>query len=821
MRSDKSVGSTFEQSHTFCRLVRGKMLDSYCKSDAQTYSILSKDPSRFFSSVRSMKRSSNQSIKELTVRDKLYPEHMVGDGLYDSISFLKTEAHAGLELSETYSEGLQTYKHIIALCENNQKIPQISLEKSEEILNKIRPSVNDLFSITGHHYKYADDEGLLHFHELMNAVIAELNNASLAELNEVWACVLHKGHGKDRTSERSYRTISTCPFISKGLDTLISDLYSPVWDKEQAPTQFQGKCSSHELASLLITELVQYSLHVSRKPLYILYLDARSAFDLVVREFLIANLYHYGISDQGLCLIDLRLKNRKTFCEWERSLMGPIDDLWGLEQGGKNSSDFYKVYNNSQILAAQESELGVCLGGDIVVSAVGQADDIALASNNIHNLQYLLDLSLDYCRRNLVSLSSEKTKLQAYSNISTQNQAYYDKTISPVNIDNKVIPFTDEAEHVGVTRSTHGNLAHILNRFTSHKKAIAAVSPLGLGRRRRVNPAASIRVQQLYGTPVLLSGISLLFLKKFEIDTINQYMKRVVQHHQKLPDSTPASVIAFLGGTLPGKAVIHLKQLNTFGMITRMPGSVLHTHGYQVLTRLSSPMSSRFFQIRDICLEYGLPNPLDLLSDPPSKPSFNRKIKSFVIDHWEKKLRSEASELDSLVFFQPKYMSLASPHPIWTACGSNPFEVHKASFTVKMLAGRYLTDMLQRHWTPNKSGCCLLPGCAQSRTPGTLQHLLLYCPSLAERRQKLLLLATRISSEHEALSPILRHFFSETTGPKETMQLLIDYTVIPSIVNLVQTHGTSIRDRLLYLGRTWCYGIYCERMTQFGLLKFR
>ena len=157
--------------------------------------------------------------------------------------------------------------------------------------------------------------------------------------------------------------------------------------------------------------------------------------------------------------------------------------------------------------------------------------------------------------------------------------------------------------------------------------------------------------------------------------------------------------------------------------------------------------------------------------------------------------------------------SLASHHPIWTACGLNPFEVHKASFAVKMLAGRYLTDMLQRHWTPNKSGCCLLPGCAQSRTPSTLQHLLLYCPSLAEKRQKLLLLATRISSEHEALSPILRHFFSETTGPKETMQLLIDCTVIPSIVNLVQTHGTGIRDRLLYLGRTWCYGIHRERMT--------
>ena len=56
--------------------------------------------------------------------------------------------------------------------------------------------------------------------------------------------------------------------------------------------------------------------------------------------------------------------------------MGPIGDLWGLEQGGRNSSDFYKVYNNDQLDTAQATKLGVDLGGSdpLVVSAVGQAD---------------------------------------------------------------------------------------------------------------------------------------------------------------------------------------------------------------------------------------------------------------------------------------------------------------------------------------------------------------------------------------------------------------------------------------------------------------
>ena len=84
-----------------------------------------------------------------------------------------------------------------------------------------------------------------------------------------------------------------------------------------------------------------------------IYLDAQSAFDLALREFIVNNLFEYGVQDQGLLAIDQRLKNRKTVCQWNRSLMGPIKDECGVEQGGKNSSDFYKVYNNEQLNVAQ------------------------------------------------------------------------------------------------------------------------------------------------------------------------------------------------------------------------------------------------------------------------------------------------------------------------------------------------------------------------------------------------------------------------------------------------------------------------------------
>ena len=165
----------------------------------------------------------------------------------------------------------------------------------------------------------------------MNIIISNVNLFSLAELNSVWAMVLYKGHGKPKDSDRSYRTISTCLLLSKSLDKYIGNLYESGWAAVQADTQFQGSGSSHELAALLLTETVQFSLYSVKKPLFVLMLDAKSAFDKILAEFVIRNAFLAGSKDQGLLYLTDRLTNRKTYVEWDKCLMGPISDLLGVE----------------------------------------------------------------------------------------------------------------------------------------------------------------------------------------------------------------------------------------------------------------------------------------------------------------------------------------------------------------------------------------------------------------------------------------------------------------------------------------------------------
>ena len=139
-----------------------------------------------------------------------------------------------------------------------------------------------------------------------------------------------------------------------------------------------------------------------------------------------------------------------------------------------------------------------------------------------------------------MTLRADMTKLQVFSNRSTDIAAYYAKVVSPINIEGDVIDFVDEAEDVGLLRSTSGNLPHLFSRISSRGKSLGAVLPLGLARGHRGNPAASLRIHQLYASPVLLSGLASLVLSNSETKLIDSYMKETSQNLQKLMDKTPA-----------------------------------------------------------------------------------------------------------------------------------------------------------------------------------------------------------------------------------------------------------------------------------------
>jgi hypothetical protein len=102
---------------------------------------------------------------------------------------------------------------------------------------------------------------------------------------------------------------------------------------------------------------------------------------------------------------------------------------------------------------------------------------------------------------------------------------------------------------------------------------------------------------------LVLSGIASLVLTSSEVNHLDLNIKVTLQRQQKLRDTTPECVVMFLGGHLPGKALLHLRLLSIYGMVFRLSGSVIHKVADYQLTIAMPASGSWFLQIRKLCLK--------------------------------------------------------------------------------------------------------------------------------------------------------------------------------------------------------------------------
>ena len=312
-----------------------------------------------------------------------------------------------------------------------------------------------------------------------------------------------------------------------------------------------------------------------------------------------------------------------------------------------------------------------------------------------------------------------------------------------------------------------------------------------------------------------MSGLASLVLSGKEIACIDQQYKRKLQNIVKLPVNSPSSLVHFVAGSLPGTALLHLKQVTLFSMICRLPGDPLHVYAQHILTSSSSP-TSWFLQVRDLFLMYQLPHPLSLLQYPPEKLSFKKLAKAKVLDYWEDKLRKEAALLPSLTNCKPQFMSLTSPHKIWTTAGNKSHEVAKARIQMLLLSSKYPCAMLTSHWgSENDQGLCTHPPCKEQMLQESVEHILLDCPAYTPTRQNLITMCLGKKD------PVIHSLVCKYLFSSNFIQFLLDCSVLPLVVHYAQVHGEGIYRDLFYLSRTWCFALHRERMKRLNKWNFR
>ena len=251
-------------------------------------------------------------------------------------------------------------------------------------------------------------------------------------------------------------------------------------------------------------------------------------------------------------------------------------------------------------------------------------------------------------------------------------------------------------------------------------------------------------------------------------------------------------------------------------MITRLHNGILANHAREVFSSAKPSSKSWFLVVQKITLQYLLPHPITFLDSPPTKYSLKRLVKSAVMDYWEKRLRGQTVFMKSLKYFHPAYMSLSHTHPLFTTCGSSPFEISKAVVQARYLSGRARVESLTKHWDKaNKDGTC--PLCKHVRpTQGTIEYVLLSggCPTLVDARLSMLSLIQTYLVSRPYLFPIFQSLWGK--DDMHTMQFLLDCSAISLVRQQAQQSENPILRDLFYLTRSYVFKLFVTRRRLIG-----
>ena len=377
----------------------------------------------------------------------------------------------------------------------------------------------------------------------------------------------------------------------------------------------------------------------------------------------------------------------------------------------------------------------------------------------------------------------------------------------PILYDNIPISESLSTEHLGIIRSSNlDNFLAIQDRISKHFKALLPVLACGAARGHRGNPAAALRVEALYASPVLFSGLASLVLSRSEIYILTKHHRQILQKIMRVFSKSPPESIYILSGVPPAEAILDLKMFNLLGMVARMgPKNPLHQIGVYLLVTHSS--FSWFSRLRVLSGKYKIMDPLQILLNPPDKIKYNQYLRKRIYDFWHSKLINQMSSKSSLKFLRGAFLPLGcGPHPLWLSCEGSPTAIAAAELQAKILTGRYRDDYLVSKWKSSSDGACSL--C--DFFPGDISHYLTGdCPALAEQLKKTLSHSFSYLSHYPTLLQTALTVYNSSR--LEFAAFIADPSTNPLVIKLRQEFGSKFVWPLFRLSRAYILCMHRER----------
>ena len=317
--------------------------------------------------------------------------------------------------------------------------------------------------------------------------------------------------------------------------------------------------------ALLVEEFYRNNKDLNKQT-YMAFIDAKSAFDVVVHPNLMRKLYKAGVEPTEWLVINSLHEESVTSVKWRGETSESFVNEQGVRQGGVLSADLYKVYYNDSLDRIQLTGSGARVG-DILVQAPACADDVTVLSDEPNELQFLVNICKDTSNLEEFTLHGSKSK----SVVLKKNTIKQYPENESCELGDKKMPVVDNTTHMGILRSSSNQeLNEVEQNLQKARRTTYSLTGAGLHGENGLDPETSISLLNTYVFPVLLYGLEVIIPTGKAMDTLEKQNKRLKQI-LSVPITVADPAVYILSDALPVEAVIHKRILSLFGNITRLP----------------------------------------------------------------------------------------------------------------------------------------------------------------------------------------------------------------------------------------------------------
>ena len=243
----------------------------------------------------------------------------------------------------------------------------------------------------------------------------------------------------------------------------------------------------------MVTEAIADALD-QKKPLFILTLDVRKAFDVVCQDSLLRKLHTVSITDSNSWAymesnlqtsVRVRLQHRygDSF---------PVHQ--GVGQGKIISIHNYAVYINDLLLLLEAPGCGLSISANYLGSPTC-ADDVVLLANTVIDIQTQMGIVYSYSTRERYHIHPDKSKCITFGM----------KFPPLVKLNDKEFIPTESLTHLGIDRYSNDQSpdASIDDRLSLGRRLAYALMDSWFHGMNGISPVISIHIYRKYVLPVL------------------------------------------------------------------------------------------------------------------------------------------------------------------------------------------------------------------------------------------------------------------------------------------------------------------------------